>query len=40
MNDFHTRTSCEVFGHTYQFDNDDEVFDSCLDCGEEREPED
>lgn len=29
-----TLTSCQMFGHRYSFDDDSEVFDQCLDCGE------
>lgn len=38
--EFHTWMSCEVYGHVYRYENDDETFDHCLDCGEESEPED
>jgi hypothetical protein len=27
---------CQLFGHRYTFEGDDEVFDTCIDCNEPR----
>jgi hypothetical protein len=30
-------TPCEEYGHRFQYEDDDEVFDDCVDCGTPRE---
>ena len=30
-------TPCQLYGHRYTLNDDPEVFDSCVDCGEPRE---
>lgn len=34
---FHEWTPCEMHGHRFSFEDDpDEVYDTCVDCGEPR----